>query len=104
MIARSSEIISEPTEAVPHPSGTIDFRNADLQQALAVYGLLVGRKLVKQEGLRASTIRLRTATDLTKSEAAYALETLFRWNGVKVVPVGETEFHAVAIPPEQQGK
>lgn len=97
--ARSGGIVPTPAESAALPNGVIDFRNADLRQALAIYGRLVGRKLVKAEGLRSSTIRLRTATDLTKSEAAYALETLFRWNGVNVVPVGETEFHAVPILP-----
>ena len=39
---------------------------------------------------RSALIRLRTVNDLTTAEAAYALETLFRWNGVKVVPTGAT--------------
>jgi hypothetical protein len=97
--ARSSGIVPKTSENATLASGTIRFENADLSQALAVYGHLVGRKLAKADGLRATMIRLRTVNDLTPAEAAYALEILFRWNGVAVVPIGETEFQAVPILP-----
>lgn len=99
--ARSASIATTTISVAPILDGTINFQNADSRQALTVYGLLVGRKLVNAGGLRAFTIRLRTVTDLTRPEAAYALEMLFLWNGVKIVPVGEAEFDVVAVPPGQ---
>jgi len=97
--APSNGIVPRTTENGPALEGTIYFENAELPQALAIYGRLVGRKLVKAVGLPTASIRLRPATDLTRAEAAYALETLFRWNGVKVVPIGDTEFQALPILP-----
>jgi len=95
--AQPSGIVPKTADNTQIHSGTIYFENADLSQVLAIYGRLVGRKLVKAEGLRSATIRLWTVNNLTATEAAYALETLFRWNGVKVVPIGETEFQALPI-------
>ena len=93
--AKPSGIVPKTTDSTPIHTGTIHFENADLSQALAVYARLVDRKLVRTEGLRTASIRLITVNDVTRAEAAYALETLFRWNGVTIVQVGDLEFEAV---------
>lgn len=95
--AKPSGIVPKTTDTARIPTGSIHFDSADLSQALAIYARLVDRKLVKPEGLPTALIRLRTVNEVTTAEAAYALETLFRWNGVKVVPIGETEFQALPI-------
>lgn len=57
---------------------------------------MLGRKLDHGERLPAGgTITFATVTSMTREDAVYALETLLRWSGIKLVPVGEDELHAV---------
>jgi hypothetical protein len=44
-------------------------------------------------------IRLTTQTPLTKEEAIYALDTVFRLGGIKVVPAEDGFMKAVELPP-----
>jgi hypothetical protein len=73
------------------PVGAICFSNADLNQAAQIYAALIGRKLDQTEPLSRPTlaINFKNQTPLTKEECVYALDTLFLWQGVKVVPVAQ---------------
>jgi hypothetical protein len=73
------------------PVGVICFSNADLNQAAQIYAELIGRKLDQTQPLARPTlaINFKNQTPLSKEECAYALDTLFRWQGVKVVPVAQ---------------
>jgi hypothetical protein len=67
-------------------AGEICFPSVDIGQVAEIYAQLIGRglqPLTTSPGIRVSLI---TQTPLTKEEAAYALETVFRLNGFKVVP------------------
>jgi hypothetical protein len=81
------------------PAGTIDFRDANLAQVAMIYAEMLGRKLERGQPLRpGATIALYTQTMLTKAEALYALETLFRWEGLKMEPVGADGVKLVPVP------
>jgi hypothetical protein len=86
------------------PVGAISFSNADLNQASAIYANLIGRKLDQTQPTPQPTlaIKFRNQTPLTKEECVYALDTLFRWQNVKVVPIGEGLVKVVPIPKSEQ--
>jgi hypothetical protein len=58
--------------------------------------MMLGRKLDHSQRLPAGgTITFTTVTPIAKEEGVYALETLVRWSGIKLVPVGEDGLQAV---------
>jgi hypothetical protein len=80
--------------------GVIDFRGADVWQVLEIYSDMVHRKFERGEHPNISaTITLTTQGRLTMEEGCYALETVLRWSGMKLVPVGKD-----AIKPVPAGK
>ncbi|MDB6063826.1 MAG: hypothetical protein JWR26_34 [Pedosphaera sp.] len=78
------------------PPGESSF-SIDCRQMLAIYAQLVGRKVVELEELPPVEVYLQNDTPLTKSEAIHVMETLFKWNGLKMVPVGDDSIKAVSI-------
>jgi hypothetical protein len=79
--------------------GMLDFRQADVCQAADVYAAMVGRKLdLSERPYVGGTISVRTETSITLEEAIYALDTLLRWSGIKMVPVGDDQIKAVRDP------
>jgi len=69
------------------PAGIIDFRKMDLANVAAVYAMLTNAE-PDRENLRSihgEGIVFTTRTALNKSEAKYALDTLFAWQGFKTV-------------------
>jgi len=99
---RSSEIKSSSQEgAGPElfPPGAMNFSHAELSQMTAIYAGLIGRKLDRSQQPQKPTlpINLKNHTPLTKAEGIYALETLFSWQGVKVVPVGNDSCKIVPL-------
>ena len=44
-----------------------------------------------------TSLKLRTMTGLSKEEAIYAFDTLFRWAGIKIVPAGQGLMHAIPV-------
>jgi type II secretory pathway component GspD/PulD (secretin) len=65
-----------------------------------IYAPLIGRTPLRQSTGPAAVdkgalLTLKTATDLTKSEAIMALETLMGMNGITVVPIGDKFFKVV---------
>lgn len=98
---RSAEISALPPNSPQRqliPLGTINF-NADVREVAAIYAGLLGGELDRSEStlLYGPQIRLRTQTPLNKEEVLYALETLFQWQGIKLVPTGTNLFRAVSI-------
>ncbi len=82
------------------PGGAIiNFPNTELSQVMKLYADLTGRKLDRTQHLPLlnGTVKFTTQTALSKEECIWALETLFRWHGVKVVPVGSDSFKAVLL-------
>lgn len=87
----SSEIKSgaapgEQTE--PISPGAINFVAAPLNLVAQVYAGFIGCKLEpdSRSKLPVGLIRFQNLTPLSKKECLYALETLFRWQGIKVIP------------------
>jgi len=73
------------------PVGAINFSDADLHQAAQIYAELIGRKLDQAPQVPRPTgvINFRNQTPLSKAECIYALDTLFRWQGLKVIPIAQ---------------
>jgi hypothetical protein len=71
-------------------AGEINFPSVDLESAVLVYSVMMGRDIDHRHKFPTghANISLLTQTPLTKTEALYALETLFGWEGIKVVPKG----------------
>ncbi|MDB6110029.1 MAG: hypothetical protein JWR69_1779 [Pedosphaera sp.] len=107
-VPHSAEIKSKPQDLEPAkpasgspiiPGGEIDFPAIDIIHAAYIYAeLLGGRSLDRSEGFPSSSlISVRTETPLTKEEAIYVFETLFRWQDIEMVPVGKDLITAVRI-------
>jgi hypothetical protein len=86
------------------PVGVIYFSNTDLSQVAQIYAELIGCKLDQTQPLPRPTlpIKFRNQTPLCKAECVYALDTLFYWQGVKVVTVGNGS--AMLVPISDAGK
>ena len=77
-------------------AGEINFLNADWRQVAPVYAALRGRTLVPPDrDLPPGKIVLHTQTPLTKEEAVYALDILFRWHRIVFEDVGDQAIKAV---------
>src|ERR1043165_6013885 len=50
------------------PPGTIDFRSADLNQFLELYGIMINRNLLRSMQISSSDFQLRPQTPVTKDE------------------------------------
>jgi hypothetical protein len=79
------------------PAGEIRLLGVDVRQVLAIYASLVGRKVVQSDNVPPVLISFTSSTPLTTLETIHALDTLFRWNGLKVVPVGDDSIKVVSI-------
>ncbi len=77
------------------PRGAVNFLNAPIAQVLMVYGSLVGKEVENVSRVPYLQITFHNVTPLEKSEVIYALDTLFAWNGIKIVPVDEKTCKAV---------
>ena len=67
----------------------IDFRQADLNQVLDIYSMLVNRTILRPATLPAPTITLKTQRQLTVREGIQALEAVLALNGITMVNVGD---------------
>jgi type II secretory pathway component GspD/PulD (secretin) len=77
-----------PAEEV-FPAGLIKFQDADLSQVLEIYQELTGRTILKPASLPQVKISIRTQTELTRSEAIQALDSILSLNGITMVPQGD---------------
>jgi hypothetical protein len=72
-------------------SGAIDLQ-ADLSQALPIYGELLGRQPINAKQWRGRSISFRNQTALSRSEALYALDILLSWQELQVVILDAKSF------------
>jgi mono/diheme cytochrome c family protein len=89
----SAEIVSSARDigrAELFPGGAfINFPNTDLSQVAKLYADLTGRPRDQALSLPSNrTVKFTTQTALSREECAYALESLFRWQGIELGPVG----------------
>ena len=82
------------------PPGMIDFRQADLNQVLDIYSMMVNRTILRVSDLAGATHHLTTRGQLTMREGIQALEAVLALNGIAMVNVGEKFVKAV---PEATG-
>jgi hypothetical protein len=82
------------------PARVIAFNEATLHQAAQFYASLIGRKLDRNQPPLQATLPIifRNQTPLTKEECLYALDTLFCWQGYKIVPVGADLARLARVP------
>lgn len=85
------------------PLGMVDFRQADLRQVAQFYAELVNRTLVPNSGIPHVTIALKNHQVLTILEVVYALDTLFRWNGIQMSPLGTDQATLTTIEVRGRG-
>ena len=76
-------------------AGTVHYRDADLEFVLEFYSDLVHRTVL-HAALPAIKITIDSATDLTRTEAIEALDSIFAMNGITMIPVGDKFVKAVA--------
>ena len=79
------------------PAGTIQFQATPLEQVLEIYAKLVNRTILRPATLPAATITIKTQTELTKSEALQALDSVLGMNGITMVPIGTKFVKAVPV-------
>jgi len=83
------------------PAGTINFPGSDVNAVVRIYGEIIGRKLAAGSQRPHGIIRLKTATPLSKAEVIYAFETLFDWQGLRMVPESDKTFR---VEPSSQSR
>jgi hypothetical protein len=86
--------LSSMTNNVVIPAGAINFLPTDLDQVIPIYSDIIERKPASGSKFPYGLIYLRTVNPLSKAEVIYALETLFAWNGFKLVPEDDKTFRA----------
>ncbi len=85
------------------PRHSINWTAVRLTQALPIYAEILGQKLDSSSLPPQATyleIVFVNRTPLTRAELLYALETLFGWNGVKLVPAGDGFVKVVPVAAE----
>lgn len=83
------------------PAGGIHFQATPLEQVLDVYSDMVKRTVLRPAQLPAANITFNNVTDLTKTEALQALDSVLGLNGIVMVPMG-TKFVKV-VPTADAG-
>lgn len=74
------------------PAGSVRLENASFDQALVIYGALVGRELGRGAAVPAGLISFQNQTPLSKADIIYAFEVLFRWQGLQITTVDSRYF------------
>jgi hypothetical protein len=100
---RGAEFAASPGKEMLGP-GMIDFRQADLNQVLAVYAPLSQRTVLRPITLPAPTVSLRTQCVLSKEEVLYAFATVLALNGICVVDDGPKFVQVVSVWQRDQVK
>lgn len=98
--ASASVMAKDAAHAIP--SGEIDFPRVPLAMVLDLYGQMVGSKdHIRTDQVRPKDFQVmittKTQTPLTVKEACYAFDTLFAWNGYKVVRDADGVSRAVPL-------
>jgi hypothetical protein len=84
---RSNDVIAASTQLIPAYS--INLRGLPLSSALQIYSDYVGRKIVNLKDASSAPINFEQQTPLSKGQICYALETLFAWNGFRIVAIDD---------------
>jgi hypothetical protein len=100
---RGAELAVTPGTEVLGP-GMIDFRNADLNQVLSIYGFMSQRTVLRPYTFPVPSISLKTQCALSKQEALYAIETVLALNGICMVNDGEKFVQVVSVWQRDQVK
>ena len=74
----------------------IKFQDADIGQVLDIYQELTGRTVLKPSSLPATKVSIKTQTELSRTEAIQALDSILSMNGIAMVPQGTKFVKAVA--------
>ncbi|WP_150107359.1 hypothetical protein [Pedosphaera parvula] len=85
------------------PAGEINFPGVDPYQVAHIYAELIGgRKFDFNTRFPhyVDLIHFVSQTPLSKEEVIYALDTLFAWQNIKLIPIGKDLVQAVEIKPE----
>ncbi len=90
---------AKPAEEEVFPPGLIKFSEADLSQVLEIYQELTGRTVLRPASLPAAKITIKSQTQLTRTEAIQALDSILSMNQITMIPQGEKFIKAV---PEAQ--
>jgi hypothetical protein len=80
--------LSDPGSSDLIPRGVMDFRGADLKDALTLYAELANRTLLVSDNLPLLSIRFKNQTALTKAQANYMMKRVLLLNGVSVIDDG----------------
>ncbi len=95
------EVAIEPaSKRNPEVLVTLNFKDADVNQVLALYGELTGKTIIRPAAL-SGTVTIRSLTKLSVDEALQALDAVLAMNNLVVFPFGE-KFLKVA--PSAQAK
>ena len=84
------------------PAGMIRFQAAPLEQVLDFYSEMVGRTMLRPASLPAAAITIKTQSDLTRTEAMQALDSVLGLNGIAMIPVGTKFVKVVPIAQANQ--
>ena len=90
---------AKPAEEEVFPPGLIKFSEADLSQVLEIYQELTGRTVLRPASLPAAKITIKSQTQLTRTEAIQALDSILSMNQITMIPQGDKFIKAV---PEAQ--
>lgn len=74
-----------------------NFKNAPFNQFCDFYGMMAGKKIVREGVFPAASISLHASNSLTKPELLYAMDVLLGWQGVKIVNVDEKTAKALLV-------
>ena len=68
-----------------------------------IYAEIIGRNLDRSDLPKRAfaSITFRSQTPLSKREAIYALDKLFRWQQVKIIPADDVSVKLVDIPKQE---
>lgn len=90
---------SLPIPTHPGQSLPLHFSKLPVELVVRVYAELILRKIDPNDDRlpRSGLIDLESQTPLTVEETRYALDMLFRWQGFKIVPIGETGTKVVSV-------
>ena len=87
-VSAASPAAAKPAEEMISVAA-LRFQNMPLEQVLDFYAQLVNRTILRPASLPAATITIKAQTELTKSEALQALDSVLGLNGIVLIPVGE---------------
>ena len=102
-IKSPADLASRESRPVIIPPGEINLPGIPIRVAVPIYAELLGGRHIDHATSFSDfpgEIYLVTQSPITKEEAIYAFDTLFSWQHIKVLPVGNDLLKVVRIPDE----